>query len=211
MSTKPAPCRGCGFHYNCLCERIPALQSQVRIELLMHETEAMRASNTGRLLEAALPHCRRHIWQRKTPPAELLTLLADPAAQPYLVFPSETALPLDAVVTRHSSASYAKPLHFIIVDATWQQARKMLRQSPWLEDIPTVTLPDGLTTNYSLRRNQPTGSLCTCEVGIEILTAMHESENAGAVSHLFHEFIATFEADRNHVALSQPLSQSQQQ
>ncbi|MEZ8141174.1 MULTISPECIES: tRNA-uridine aminocarboxypropyltransferase [Enterovibrio] len=207
MPTKPAPCEHCGFHYNCLCDQTPSLNSNVRIELLMHETEANRATNTGRLLEASLPLCRRHIWHRKTPPAELLTLLADPAAQPFLVFPSETATPLERLTECHPSSSnrqpYEKPLHFIIVDATWQQAHKMLRQSPWLEDIPTVTLPEGLTTAYSLRRNQPSGSLCTCEVGIEILAALGEQENARAISAYFHQFMLMFEADRQHIALSQ--------
>ncbi|WP_407331726.1 tRNA-uridine aminocarboxypropyltransferase [Enterovibrio sp. 27052020O] len=206
MPTKPAPCEHCGFHYNCLCDQTPSLNSNVRIELLMHETEADRPTNTGRLLEAALPHCRRHIWHRKTPPAELLTLLADPAVQPYLVFPSETARQLKEVTAGYSSASYeepyARPLHFIIVDATWQQARKMLRQSPWLEDIPTVALPEGLTTTYSLRRNQPTGSLCTCEVGIEILRALNEEENVHAMSTYFEEFMRAFEADRQHITTS---------
>ncbi|MDD1793485.1 DTW domain-containing protein [Enterovibrio makurazakiensis] len=202
MSTKPAPCQGCGFHYNCLCEHTPSLTSELRIELLMHETEAQRTSNTGRLLEAALPHCRRHIWQRKTPPSELLTLLADPAVQPFLVFPSDTAQPLDKVVSRQSSASYAKPLHFIIVDATWQQARKMLRQSPWLEDVPTVTLPEGLTTRYSLRRNQPSGSLCTCEVGIELMAALGEKKNASIMSTYLEQFMRIFESDRQHIAVT---------
>lgn len=195
---KPAPCPGCGFHYNCLCTSVPALQSAVRIELLMHETEADRATNTGQLLDHALPHCRRHVWHRKSPPAELLTLLADPAVTPYLVFPGDEALELTEVINRPRAHPLAKPLHFIIVDATWQQARKMLRQSPWLQDVPTVKLPEGLVTAYTLRRNQPEGSLCTCEVGIALLEALGESDNAQAMSAYFSTFMATFAADRQH-------------
>ncbi|MDD1781985.1 DTW domain-containing protein [Enterovibrio sp. ZSDZ35] len=203
MRTKPEPCPQCGFHYNCLCDHAPSLSSNVRIELLMHETETDRATNTGQLLEKALPQCRRHIWHRKAPPVELLTLLADPAAEPYLVFPGETAISLDTAVRRTTSKPEAKPIHFIIIDATWQQARKMLRKSPWLEDVPTVCLPDNLTTAYQLRRNQPDGGLCTCEVGILLLEAMKETDNALAMTNYFHQFMQVFEADRQHQSLSQ--------
>nr|WP_255555721.1 DTW domain-containing protein [Enterovibrio paralichthyis] len=198
VKQKPEPCSRCGFHYNCLCDAVPQLNSQVRIELLMHETEAQRSTNTGQLLENALPHCRRHLWQRKAPPAALLTLLADPAAEPYLVFPGEDASELEDIIARPRSKPQAKPVHFIIVDATWQQARKMLRQSPWLQDVPTVKLPEGLVTGYTLRRNQPDGSLCTCEVGIALLEAMGEKSNADAISAYFGKFLETFEADRQH-------------
>ena len=198
MSEKPVPCLGCGFHYNCLCDAVPKLDSQVRIELLMHETEAGRANNTGKLLENTLPLCRQHVWHRKEPPLELLTLLADPAAQPYLVFPGEGAITLEKAVKRPISKPEAKPIHFIIIDATWQQARKILRQSPWLEDIPIVTLPDGLTTRYTLRRNQPEGSLCTCEVGMVLMDALGETENAAVVGKYFDKFMLVFEADRQH-------------
>ncbi|WP_235956358.1 tRNA-uridine aminocarboxypropyltransferase [Grimontia sedimenti] len=201
MAEKPTSCPSCGFHYNCLCEAVPKLDSQVRIELLMHETETGRATNTGQLLENALPYCRRHVWQRKTPPLELLTLLADPAAQPYLVFPGEGAVALEKAVSRPTSKPEAKPIHFIIIDATWQQARKMLRQSPWLEDVPMVTLPEGLSTRYALRRNQPEGSLCTCEVGMVLMEAMGETENAVAVGQYFDRFMQVFEADRQHQSL----------
>lgn len=201
MPEKPRPCPSCGFHYNCLCGEAPTLDSRVRIELLMHETEAARTTNTGQLLEKALPHCRRHIWQRKTPPTALLTLLADPAVQPYLVFPEAHAIALDTVFSGSNAALQTKPVHFIIVDATWQQARKMLRQSPWLQTVPMIKLPEGLSTRYTLRRNQPNGSLCTCEVGTVLLAAMGETDNAAAVDKYFEKFMQIFEADRHHQPL----------
>ncbi|EEY73893.1 tRNA-uridine aminocarboxypropyltransferase [Grimontia hollisae] len=201
MPEKAAPCTGCGFHYHCFCGEEPTLNSQVRIELLMHETETGRTTNTGQLLEKALPYCRRHIWQRKAPPAALLTLFADSATQTYLVFPGDHAIALDNALAQHTSKPETNPIHFIILDATWQQARKMLRQSPWLQTAPMIKLPEGLSTRYTLRRNQPNGSLCTCEVGTVLLTAMGETDNAAAVDKYFEKFIQIFEADRHHQPL----------
>lgn len=198
---KPIPCPSCGFHYNCLCGEVPTLDSQTRIELLMHETEAARTTNTGQLLEKALPLCRRHIWQRKTPPTTLLTLLADPDVRSYLVFPDADAIALDTVFSDANTAPQTKPVHFIIVDATWQQARKMLRQSPWLNNVPKVKLPEGLATRYTLRRNQPDGSLCTCEVGMVLIEALGEKENASRMGQYFDKFMQVFEADRQHQRL----------
>ncbi|QSA20154.1 DTW domain-containing protein, partial [Vibrio furnissii] len=30
--------------------------------------------------------------------------------------------------------------HFILLDGTWQEAKKMERKSPWLKDLPRVAL-----------------------------------------------------------------------
>ncbi|RXJ73015.1 DTW domain-containing protein [Veronia nyctiphanis] len=195
---KPPACKGCGFHYNCLCAHVPTLNTSVRIDLLMHETEVDKASNTGKLLRETFPHCHQHVWRRTEPPRDLLAVIADPEIKSWLLFPDENATDVKCLPEGHNDDRKA---HFIMIDATWQQAKKMVRKSPWLQSLGTATFSSLPPSQYTLRRNQQPGNLCTCEAGIALLSAMGESENAELLSQYFLQFMTTFDADRQHMSL----------
>lgn len=189
-----AHCSDCGFILSlCLCaktSKAPQLNSQLRIELLTHSTELTRPTNTGRLLLETLPQARLHLWQRQSPPEALLSLIASSSAQCLLLFPTPKAQPVDDFIKRSQEKDL--PLHFIILDATWQQARKMYRQSPWLQTLPHVELAIDNESEYSLRRNQVKGAICTCEVGIALLKTLGEAENEISLHEYFHQFMQDF-------------------
>ncbi|MDF5015046.1 DTW domain-containing protein, partial [Vibrio parahaemolyticus] len=111
------PCPTCGFQFNCMCSLMPKLNSEHNILLLMHPNELKRDTNTGQLLEQCQLNIDRVIWDRKQPPAELLTLLADPSRYPVLLFPCEESITLEHVVLQ--SQQQTKTPLFIILDATW--------------------------------------------------------------------------------------------
>ncbi|MGS0681942.1 DTW domain-containing protein [Shewanella sp. 125m-7] len=60
------------------------------------------------------------------------------------------------------------PKTLVILDATWQEARKMLRQSPYLKAANTYSLTNTPESQFTLRRNQVEGGLCTLECIIEL-------------------------------------------
>lgn len=172
------------------------LNSQLRIELLTHETELTRPTNTGRLLLDLLPQARVHLWQRKSPPKALVSLIAANKDQCFLLFPTPDAHPIDEVIKCSQKAD--RSMHFIILDATWQQARKMYRQSPWLHTLAHIELDIEKESEYSLRRNQVKGAICTCEVGIALLKALGETENERSLDHYFHQFMQDFQRQKNN-------------
>ncbi|WP_139122357.1 tRNA-uridine aminocarboxypropyltransferase [Veronia pacifica] len=179
--------------------RLPKLDSHMCIDLLMHETESDKRTNTGKLLLASFPYCRQHVWQRTSPPDELVARIADPDIDSWLLFPGDHSIPASQCQQAHKAEV---PQHFIIIDATWQQARKMLRKSPWLSAVNTLHIQPDSPSRYALRRNQKDGHLCTCEVGISLLEEMGDNQNARVLSQYFLKFIETFEADRQHKSLS---------
>jgi DTW domain-containing protein YfiP len=105
----------------------------------------------------------------ETDPA-LLALLVDPQWQPYVVFPGEFVQP-ERVVHTADVASHAKdggipskrPL-FILLDATWAEARKMFRKSPYLDALPVLSLQPAQISRYQLRRSRRDDHFCTSEV-----------------------------------------------
>ncbi|WP_146448114.1 tRNA-uridine aminocarboxypropyltransferase [Vibrio kanaloae] len=192
MSNQQA-CPGCGFTHQCICHLIPSVESQIALVLLTHENELSRDTNTGKLLQQSLEQCESFVWQRKTPPADLISLLDDNTLQPFLLFPSEKSMECQQAVLNETNDR--KPL-FIILDGTWQEAKKMLNKSPWLKNIPQVHLDITSESSYTLRRSQDSGHLCTCEVGVELFKALGEEEPARLIDDYYQHYLKVFQADK---------------
>ncbi|WP_157618876.1 DTW domain-containing protein, partial [Vibrio sp. HI00D65] len=71
----------------------------------------------------------------------------------------------------------------------WQEAKKMLNKSPWLQTIPQVHLDVTSESSYTLRRNQDSGHLCTCEVGIELLKTLDETQSAEQIENYYQHYL----------------------
>lgn len=185
-------CPSCGLRYQCICSQSPVLDATTHIALLTHPNEIKRATNTGKLLASSLHNCQVHIWDRVHPPE---TLLIQIKQQPtYLLFPSDDVLEIDSI---KMDTPTQQPL-FIILDGTWQEAKKMLNKSPWLAALPKIKLHHSTDSNYSLRRNQEAGNLCTCEVGIALLQQLDSEYDFSSLQQYFELFLQVYEEDRNH-------------
>ena len=147
------------------------------IILLTHQRELERQTNTGALaLETCADLVRRVVWARREPDAALLDLLQ--RGQALLVYPGGDG----------PSAELRDFEHVILLDATWQEARKMYNQSPYLHPAPKAVLATDEASSYRLRRNQPDGGLCTAECVIRILRDKGLTQQADALAARFHAF-----------------------
>lgn len=161
---------------------------------MLHPNEVSRATNTGQLLMSALPRCQSFIWDRVNPPQGFIEYISRADIEPFVVFPSEDSIDIFDVVKTKTNK---KPV-YIILDGTWQEAKKMLRKSKWLSQIPAVSLSNiDSPSNYTLRRNQEQGHLCTLEVGCELLNAEGESKQADQLRAFFSHYLDVFQADRS--------------
>lgn len=128
----------------------------------MHDIEPLKPSNTGWLIADIVSDTHAFTWQRTGVDPALLELLADPRYQPFVVFPGEYAEP-ERVVSGIEAVSGKRPL-FILLDATWTEARKMFRKSPYLNHLPVLSLQADVLSRYRLRRSTRSEHLCTAEV-----------------------------------------------
>ena len=187
-------CFTCGFTHNCICDHQPTLHSQVEFALLYHENELNKLTNTGKLLLNSLPNSQHYVWQRKEQPEALINKIIQEDTETWLLFPSNSpTLSSEYEVHRDSS----KKQLFILLDATWQEAKKMVNKSPWLKALPCLEIQASTDSCYHLRRNQSQGNLCTCEAGIEVLEMVKEPENAQALSYYYDHFLTVFQAERS--------------
>jgi DTW domain-containing protein YfiP len=197
-------CAGCRLvPGHCLCALRPAVTVRAGVCLLMADIEPLKPSNTGWLIADVVADTFAFGWARTVVDPALLALLADPQWQPYLVFPGEFAAP-ERVVSRllpagapqdptgqdagNAPAPTGKRPLFVLLDATWIEARRMFRKSPYLNHLPVLSLQSEQLSRYRLRRSQRDSHFCTSEVAalcLELAGEPHAAQTLEAYLDVF--------------------------
>ena len=169
----------------------------MKIFLLTHERELRRATNTGALaLDHANEIVERILWERKKPNKDLVRLIENnEAVLLYSKGDSSSALSSEIITATSPSLSPAVPStrieeyeNIIIIDSTWQEAKKIFNHSPYLKEAAQFTLKTTNDSLYTLRANQPKGGLCTIECIIEVLILKGQNKLAADLSLKFAQF-----------------------
>jgi DTW domain-containing protein len=159
-------CAGCRLvPSHCICALRCTVPTHCGVCLLMADTEPLKPSNTGWLIADVVADTAAFGWARTVVDPALLAMLADPQWQPYVVFPGEF-VQADRVVTQVQATTQPggkRPL-FVLLDATWPEACKMFRKSPYLDHLPVLSLQPDQLSRYLLRRFRRDDHFCTSEV-----------------------------------------------
>jgi DTW domain-containing protein YfiP len=182
-----------------VCDKIEKIELPFNISLCCHSKEWQRNDNTGQWALLSSDHIQRIRWHRKhelmSPSLSTMTLKAEPGH--YLLFPSDDAEDIQQLFQKATHASdqaatqtFCQPITQLwVIDGTWQEAQKILRQSPWLKALPKVHIQTAegefLKSYFKLRKNQQ--GLCTLEA-IEAAIAYQAPLAAQALKRNFHLF-----------------------
>ncbi|MBT9507020.1 tRNA-uridine aminocarboxypropyltransferase [Rhodoferax sp.] len=196
-------CPGCRVPFShCLCALRPVVPTRAGVCLIMCDIEPLKPSNTGWLIADVVTDTAAFGWSRTAVDPALLTMLADPQWQPYLVFPGEFVA-TERVVTQvqpvegHMGQQGKRPL-FVLLDATWPEARKMFRKSPYLNHLPVLSLQPEQLSNYRLRRSTREDHLCTSEVAALCLELAGEPRAAQTLDAYLAVFTTHYLSAKNH-------------
>lgn len=174
----------------CLCGWKPSVAAKSAMCLLMYDTEPLKPTNTGWLIADVIDDTHAFGWSRIDVDEQLLALLDDPQWQPYIVFPGEFVAP-ERVVNQVVQEEGKRPL-FILLDATWTEARKMFRKSPYLERFPVLSLEPEQMSRYRLRRSKRDDHFCTAEVAALCLELAGDTQASGVLDAYLDVFTAHY-------------------
>ena len=174
-------CAGCRLILShCMCALRHSVPTTAGMCLLMADIEPLKPSNTGWLIADVVPDTFAFGWARTEVDPALLRLLADPQWQGYVVFPGEFVAP-ERVVNQVQHDHARRPL-FIMLDGTWAEARKMFHKSPYLNQLPVLSLNPEQMSRYTLRRSKRDDHFCTAEVGAMCLELAHDTRAADTLN-----------------------------
>lgn len=142
----------------CYCSHVKAFVSNPEFVILLHPKETRKAINTGRMASLVLENARIIVGHDLSDDLQLNDLINDPSKRCFLLFPGPAATDLNAIAPLELEDSNTQTDVFLILDATWSMAKKMLTLSTNLQKLPLVMFQPPHPSRF-LIREQP-GLVC---------------------------------------------------
>lgn len=167
----------------CICPLLPTVQTRTEFIVLQHVYESIRPSNTGRLAALAMPNSRIVFCgggARIGLPPVADELLLKPAT--WLLWPDGTDTPSDIIES-------GRPERVVVLDATWQQARRLYSRIPVLRTLPRLVLPAPAQQRNRLRKQHRPDGMSTIEAVAAALAMLEGAETAEPLENLYDEVV----------------------
>jgi DTW domain-containing protein YfiP len=149
----------------CDCRHVTQLDTQTRIVLLQHPRERDVPIGTARMASLCLPNAELHVGVDWRGSATLARVLADPSRPAALLYPGPSAI--DVVANPPET-----PVTLIVVDGTWSQTRKILRDNPELAALPGYAFTPPAPSEYRIRKEPHESCVSTIEALVHVLGAL---------------------------------------
>ncbi|MCU4119122.1 tRNA-uridine aminocarboxypropyltransferase [Variovorax sp. N23] len=146
----------------CICRWVAPTAHAVEVLVLQHPLELHQAKGSARLLQLSLAHCRLVVGEAFAAPVWPVdgkhTLLLYPDSQQDTAPDLRVPPPLPPEWRQAQSR-----LRLVVLDGTWRKSRKMLYQSPPLQQLPRLALRNLPPSHYRIRKAHGPDQLSTLE------------------------------------------------
>jgi len=167
----------------CICSLLPTVQTRTEFIVLQHVYESIRPSNTGRLVALAMPNSRIISCgggnRIGLPPLDD-GLMSNPAT--WLLWP-------DGPDTDSDIPESGRPERVVVLDATWQQARRLYSRIAVLRTLPRLVLPAPAQQRNRLRKQHRSDGMSTIEAVAAALAKLEGAEAAEPLEKLYDEVV----------------------
>jgi DTW domain-containing protein len=146
----------------CLCDAIPRIVSRTGLTVLQHPRERRHPVGTARFVELGL-------GARVICPVRADRTLACAPELPKgtaVLFPGERAREVSEIPPPE------RPAHLLVLDGTWNHARRLWKANPWIAELPQVRLTPGEPSRYRIRKEPHRHYLSTVEAVVAALRAL---------------------------------------
>ncbi|HOX43857.1 MAG TPA: tRNA-uridine aminocarboxypropyltransferase [Myxococcota bacterium] len=169
----------------CVCATVPRVENRTALIVLQHKTERRHPLGSVRLLRLGLARARVEIaFQESVPP------LALPAGAA-LLYPAPGARDLASL------GPDERPAALVVLDGTWSQAKRMFRESPWLQALPRFLVTPRAPGRYRIRTEPSPRHVSTLEAVVLALLQL-EPDTPGLLG-LVTAFDQMIEAQVQHM------------
>lgn len=179
LCCRPARVCWCSF-----VPRPPLEISRAEVIILQHPNEAKRGIRTARMAELGISGGRCKVYSGRKFPGNLDRLreiFSD--EDTFLLYPGKDSSPLEDIVVERTEEGHR--LRFVVLDGTWDEARKLLSRNPSLQRLKKASLSASRSRSRYVVRTQPADAcLSTVESVAEALAAVEEGWSGQQVDAL---------------------------
>ena len=184
----------------CWCDHIanPKVKlTRTQIVIIQHPNERKRPIRTAKMLENGLENChifvRRKVKDLNREDEKLRHWLEHPGA--HVLFPQEDAKTPEDLVKNDNLAKIV----LIVLDGTWDEAKKMYNWSPILQSLPKMKLELNVKSLYVVKTQPNDKCLSTVECVAHAVAQLEE--NPALVEVLTRPLLALCSIQISHGAV----------
>jgi DTW domain-containing protein YfiP len=167
----------------CICPILPTVTTRTEFIILRHIYEAERPSNTGRLVALAMPN------SRIIPCGGGTRIGLAPIDDEFLQAPGTWLLWPDGTGTQPDMSGLTPPNRVVVIDATWQQARRLYSSMPALRALPRLALPAPIRSRDRLREQHRSDGMSTLEAVAAAVAKIEGAQAARPLEILYDELV----------------------
>lgn len=151
----------------CYCSRIRRFDSGIDFVILIHPIESRRRIATGRMSHLILENSWLIEGEDFSRNTAIQGLIADPKRACMILYPGNGAIDIDVPETtsklRKVANSQSLRLTIFVIDGTWATARKMMRLSINLRELPMIKFHPKTESRFQVRKQPEKHCLSTIE------------------------------------------------
>lgn len=178
----------------CICQHLKPFKTYSRFIILMHPMEFKKEKvGTGRFSHLILENSQIFVDINFDENQGFLKSLHDPQYDSYVLYPGEEVINLSEPVSNPAFLNQ-KPKQFIVIDGTWPCAKKMMKLSTCLHDIPRVSFSSKRTSAFKVKHQPLPECLSTVESIHQVILELNRlgiERTEGAEENLIDVFSKT--------------------
>ncbi len=150
----------------CRCHLIKPFATDIRFVILMHTKEAKQEKlGTGKICRATLMNSKIIVGVDFTRDAEVNALIADPANHCLVLYPGPQSVDVSTgdVSPLLERKRAGKQLVVFLIDGTWQCAKKMMKLSANVRNLPRVSFTASHKSIFYIKQQPAEYCLSTLE------------------------------------------------
>ncbi len=182
--------------FSCYCAHVQKIPVNFKIVILIHPLEARRRIATGRMSHLCLDNSHLIRGQDFSADEQVNKILADPKLYPVILYPGKNSLNLTSLMPndRAMICPQGKTLCIFVIDGTWATAKKMLRQSQNLQNIPRICFSPSTPSNFRVRKQPKEGCYSTIEAIHHCIELLGSSQGFDTSSRKHDQLLTVFNA-----------------
>lgn len=173
----------------CICSIVRSVANDTEVLIVQHPQESGHIKNSARLLHLCLSQSHL-ICEEKFDDATWAALLAE--KQSVLLYPTTPSM--NAPVFSPDHIIDTSKVRLVVIDASWRHSRQILAQSPQLQALPRMALPDDVIANYQpryhIRRAHQSHQLSSLEAAVLALQQWEDPTKFAPLLEAFEDFNA---------------------
>lgn len=145
----------------CVCEKLNPFETNSRFIILMHPMEFKKEKvGTGRFSHLILKNSEIIVDLGFDENMRFQEILKDPDFESFLLYPGFETIDLG---TDALTQTLKKKAQFIVIDGTWPCAKKMMKLTTSLHNIPRVSFRSDRVSEFKVKHQPMPGCLSTVE------------------------------------------------